>query len=102
MIDSGAKYVNNRLYTLTHPTSEYVSVWERALRNYVCIPLVKRHLLKHTKHVAELQRKNGLTPSFEISDSRYNRIPKFINNVFGIELARKHSPLFHMIGTIMR
>ncbi|KAI9266354.1 hypothetical protein EDC94DRAFT_35870 [Helicostylum pulchrum] len=51
-----AKYVNNRLYTILHPTSEYTSVWERALCDYFRIPMIKIYLLKHTTHVAELPK----------------------------------------------
>ncbi|KAG2232867.1 hypothetical protein BDF21DRAFT_492224 [Thamnidium elegans] len=101
MIDSSAKYINNRLYTLLYPTSEYISVWERTLRDYIRIFIIKRYLLKHTTYATELQRKNGLSTSLEAGNSRYNRILKFINNIFGIELARKHSPLSHMIEPIM-
>lgn len=38
----------------------------------------------------------------DTSTARYNDIPKLINNVFGIEIPRKHSPLVHMIKPIMQ
>jgi hypothetical protein len=59
-------------------------------------------LCKTLKHAHAFQRKLGLTPTVDSSATRYNHIPKLVNNVYGIEVARKLSPLFHMVGPIMR
>ncbi|KAI8085504.1 hypothetical protein BDF21DRAFT_380124 [Thamnidium elegans] len=100
--DSGAKYIKNRVYDAMEPTTENESLFERVYRDYVRIPLIKRYLLKQSSQAVQLQRRNGLPPTFETGDSRYNHITKFVNNIFGIELARRHSPLSHMVGPIMR
>ncbi|KAI9266352.1 hypothetical protein EDC94DRAFT_603488 [Helicostylum pulchrum] len=100
--DSDARYISNRIYNIMTPTTEYDSLFERVYRDYVRLPILKRYISKKLAHITDLQRKNGLSVAFETGDARYNHIPKLINNIFGIEMARKHSPLSHMIGPIMR
>jgi hypothetical protein len=48
------------------------------------------------------QQEMGFEPSFDQFATRYNDIPKLINNVFGIEVPRPLSPFINMIGPVMR
>lgn len=57
---------------------------------------------RRVKYTHKFQQNMGLEPIIDSSTKRYNGIPKLMNNVFGIETARKHSPLLHMIGPILR
>lgn len=100
--DDDAIYINNKLYSEANPTTQHESLWMRIYRDYVSIPRIMRVLSKKLAHVHEFQRKLGLEPTVDASTERYNDIPKIINNVFGIEVARRHSPLFHMVGPIIR
>lgn len=59
-------------------------------------------LSRKVSHAHNFQRKLGLEPVTDASAIRYNHVPKLVNNLFGIETARKHSPLMHMIGPILR
>jgi hypothetical protein len=59
-------------------------------------------LSRRLKESKAIQLRHGLRPSIDSTSPGYNLIPKIVNNVFGIEAARKHSPLVHMAGPIMR
>jgi hypothetical protein len=75
---------------------------DKMYRDYVRVPLFLKRVSKKLVHTHEFQRKLGLEPTVDTSTARYNDIPKLINNVFGIEIPRKHSPLAHMIRSIMQ
>lgn len=102
IVDIGAPYINNRLYTLFEPTSKDQSLWARITKYYIQVPLRHWLLSRKLKESKKIQLKYGLTPAIDTCTSSYNHVPKLVNNVFGIEAARKHSPLVHMAGPIMR
>jgi hypothetical protein len=58
-------------------------------------------MAKDLKQEYAFQQKMGFKSSIDTLADRYNEIPKFINNVFGIEVPRPLSPLLNMIGPIM-
>lgn len=78
------------------------SIWRRIYRIYIETPWHLSMLAKNVADTHALQRKLGLGAVNEASAKRYSHIPKLVNNIFGIEMARKHSPLTHMIGPILR
>ncbi|KAG2196269.1 hypothetical protein INT47_012491, partial [Mucor saturninus] len=100
--DDDATYINNKLYSEASPTTQDESMWARIYRDYISVPRIMRTLSKRLAHVHAFQRQLGLTPTFDASTDRYNHVPKMVNNVFGIEVARRHSPLVHMIGPIIK
>ncbi|GAA5805512.1 hypothetical protein HPULCUR_011029 [Helicostylum pulchrum] len=60
-VDSSAKYVNYRLYTILHPTSEYTSVWERALSYNTCGRIAKDYAEFYKKlHVVAVDSGNKI------------------------------------------
>lgn len=101
-LDNGARYINNQPFTTIDPSTQFESLWTRIYRDRVRYPKFMQELNRKLHYVLAFQRKFGLRPSVDVSTSKYNGIPKIINNVFGIEIARAHSPLVHMIGPVMR
>ncbi|KAI9339248.1 hypothetical protein BD770DRAFT_448208 [Pilaira anomala] len=100
--DSDASYINANVHHSDMRSTRDENIWKRIYRIYIETP---RHLSLFAKNVAEshaLQRKLGLGAVNEASAKRYSHIPKLVNNIFGIEMARKHSPLTHMIGPILQ
>lgn len=102
MVDTDAIYINNKLYSQPDPTTQNESLWSRIYHDYISIPRIMRTLGKQLAHIHAFQHKLGLSPTVDASTDRYNHIPKMVNNVFGIEVARRHSPLFHMVGPVIK
>ncbi|KAI7895502.1 uncharacterized protein EV154DRAFT_413140 [Mucor mucedo] len=100
--DNGARYINNLPFTTIDPSTQHESPWKRLYRNWIRYPKFMHELEKKLDYVCAFQQKFGLRPSVDVSTAKYNDIPKIINNVFGIEIARAHSPLVHLIGPVMR
>lgn len=71
-------------------------------RDFVRVPRFLRRISKKLTHTHAFQQSLGLEPTVDTSSKRYNDVTKLINNLFGIEIPRKHSPLVHMIGPIMQ
>lgn len=100
--DDGKRYINNQPFTSVDPSTQYESLWIRIFRRYILYPTFLQGVYKKVDYALAFQRKFGLHPSIDVSTSKYNDVPKIINNLFGIETARSHSPLVHMIGPVMR
>lgn len=97
-----ASYINNKVHHSDFRTTQDDSFWTRLYRNFIETPFHIKMLSRKVSHTHNFQRKLGLEPITDASAKRYNHIPKLVNNLFGIETARKHSPLMHMIGPILR
>lgn len=100
-IDFNAPYINNKLYSSSHPTTETEPLWRRIYTSYIKHPYHLNRISKSMKDAHALQRKLGLTPTIDISDERYRNTLKLLNNVYGIELARPATPMVQMIGPVM-
>ncbi|KAI8085506.1 hypothetical protein BDF21DRAFT_359667 [Thamnidium elegans] len=100
--DFDASYINNKVHHSDFRTTQDDSFWTRLYRDYIETPFHINMLSRKVLHAHYFQRKIGLEPITDASAKRYNSIPKLVNNLFGIETARKHSPLMHMIGPILR
>ncbi|GAA5813725.1 hypothetical protein MFLAVUS_007212 [Mucor flavus] len=100
--DFDASYINNKVHHSDFRTTQDDSFWTRLYRDFIETPFHIKMLSKKVSHTHKFQRKLGLEPITDASAKRYNHIPKLVNNLFGIETARKHSPLMHMIGPILR
>ncbi|KAI8991143.1 hypothetical protein BDF20DRAFT_812435 [Mycotypha africana] len=95
-------YVNNKYYNTVELTNERESVWFRIYRDFFRIPYGLYKVAKKTRHALQFQKQVlNLPPAIDASHKRYENTTKLINNVFGLELARPHSPLFHMVGPII-
>lgn len=82
--------------------THFSSLWKKIYDYWIRNPRNRRELARKLKHTIDFQRKLGLSPALDGSSTRYNDIPKLVNNVSGIEIARKFSPLAHMVGPILR
>ncbi|KAI8359105.1 hypothetical protein EDC96DRAFT_445636 [Choanephora cucurbitarum] len=101
--DFSPSYINSKLYTTVEPTTANETLLFRIYRDYYAVPFALKTIQSKFKAAFDLQRKFGLVPvAWDASSPRYNNIVKMSNNLYGIEVPRPHSPLFHMIGPVMQ